>query len=115
MVRNIVQRRPKSLPAGNAKITPMEVSEREELLSGGWKVVARPQESVDVDDRLGGQPRHRGAANVLDRRRQRSKNLSDALPERFELLRPPGVVLFDDDWRGHSNCLRNVASCCCRS
>ena len=76
------------------------------------KVFWRLQENVDVDDGLGGESGNRGASDVFDRGCERAEDGGDARANRVEALGPLRVVLFDNDGGSHSNCLRNVASCC---
>ena len=112
MVGKILPRRPERLAAGNPQIASLPVSHRVEFLDRGREIVAPAQNNVDIDDWLSRQCGNRGAADVLDSGCQRAEPRSDPGAECVKLLGPHRTVVCDDDWCGHSNCLRKAESCC---
>src|SRR5689334_2129737 len=112
MVMNVVLGGLEGVTTGNAEGSLMLIADCRQLGNHLWKVGGRFQQNVDVDDGLGGESGNCGASDVFDCGCERAYDGSEVQANLFESLGPLRVVLFDNDGGGHSNCLRNVESCC---
>jgi hypothetical protein len=88
------------LPAVDPLVTLIDVAQLAQPLERGGHVARRPDDHVDVDDRLGGQTVNRRAAHVLDHCAEVGHRIAHRLCNLLEEPRPLLVVLGDDDGRG---------------
>src|SRR6201987_2881029 len=69
-----------------------------------WNIIRRWAESFTT--------RNAHATDAFYGDCQCAQGWSNSRAQQFKLFWPTRVVVFNDDGRGHSNCLRNSASCC---
>jgi len=78
-------------------LAAMVVANRFQPLDRRGQIAGHSNDGVDVDDRFGGETRHRSAAHMLDAQGQGTESGCDALPDALEDGGPGGVVVNDGD------------------
>ena len=88
------------LAACDAPVALVRVAERGEALDRQPEVLGQ-DDDVEIDDRLGREPWHGCAADVLDRDHRAAQAGPHALGQSAEDLRPSRIVVEDADGIGH--------------